>query len=71
MVCCLISELDEFMSILDERLSKKETHPVGLVAKKVRKIGSPSTSVPPINTPGWAVDPEYIKSSKYYGNHLG
>lgn len=47
------------MVILDERLSKKETHPVGIVAKKVRKNGPPSRSSPPQNAPTWAVNPDY------------
>lgn len=44
------------MATLDERVAKKESHPVGLVAKKVRKTGSPSQSVPPANAPSWAVN---------------
>ena len=34
---------------------------MGLVAKKVREIGSPSQSLPPANAPSWAVNPEYNK----------
>ena len=51
--------LNEFMALLEERLGQKDPHPVGLVAKKVRKIGSPSKSLPPINAPVWAVDPHF------------
>ena len=43
------------MALLEERLA----HPVGLVAKKVRKIGSPSKSLPPVNAPVWAVDSHF------------
>lgn len=49
------------MSTLDARLAKKESHPVVLVAKKVRKIGSPSHSLPPPNAPSWAVDPNFME----------
>ena len=51
--------LNEFMALLEERLAQKEPHPVGLVAKKVRKIGSPSKSLPPVNAPVWAVDSHF------------
>ena len=54
------------MAALDGRLARKESHPVGLVAKKVRKIGSPSQSLPPANAPSWAVNPEYNKGKTYY-----
>ena len=50
------------MAVLDERLARKESHPVGLVAKKVRKVGSPSLSLPPPYAPAWSVDPEYNQS---------
>lgn len=51
------------MVVLDERSARKESHPVGLVAKKVRKMGPPSKSTPPKNAPSWAVDPEYMKGT--------
>ena len=51
-----ILELDDFVAILDERLTRTNDSAIGLVAKKVRKIGSPSKSFPPLNAPGWAVD---------------
>ena len=44
------------MALLDERLTRRNDSPIGLVAKKVRKIGSPSESLPPTNAPVWAVD---------------
>ena len=43
------------MNVLEERLSKKHPQPIGLVAKKVRKTGTPSESTPPDNVPTWAV----------------
>lgn len=50
-------ELNEFMCLLDNRLAaKQKTQPMtSLVAKKVRKEGSLSESLPPSNAPVWAV----------------
>ena len=45
------------MEVLDARLSKRKPQPVGMVAKKVRQIGVPSKSHPPLNAPDWAVSP--------------
>ena len=49
------------MKVLDNRLEKKQTNckPVGFVAKKSRRVGSPSVSMPPPYSPTWA-----IKASK-------
>ena len=44
------------MNVLDLRLVKKQPQPSGLVAKKVRKIGTPSDSLPPYDAPSWALD---------------
>ena len=44
------------MALLDQRLSAKKVQPAGgLVAKKVRRIGHPSKTVPPAGAPSWAV----------------
>ena len=43
------------MAVLDGRLSKKQPQATGLVAKKVRKTGTPSDSVQPEDAPVWAV----------------
>ena len=52
-----ISELDEFMTLLDQRLSRtQQQQPVGLVAKKVRRVGEAFSKPPP---PGAAVDKDY------------
>lgn len=48
-------ELNEFIHALDKRLEKTGKEAPGLVAKKERKLGLPSTSVPPKNAPHWAV----------------
>jgi hypothetical protein len=58
------------MAALDGRLARKESHPVGLVAKKVRKIGSPSQSLPPANAPSWAVSPDYGKGKIHANDSL-
>lgn len=53
-------ELDAFMAVLDQRLIKKQQQqPVGLVAKKVRKVGKSSETNPPHGAPIWAVKKEF------------
>lgn len=52
----LLSELDEFMSVLERRLSNKQPQAAGLVAKKVCRIGIPSDSVQPSDAPAWSVN---------------
>ena len=47
------------MKVLDNRLEKNQIKPVGFVAKKCRRVGSPSVSLPPPYSPAWA-----IKASK-------
>ena len=51
------TELDDFMGVLDTRLAKTQQRQlaVGMVAKKVRKEGTPSDSLPPPDAPSWAV----------------
>ena len=50
------AELDQFMDILEKRFSKKQQQkPTGIVAKKVRKFGDPSTCPPPPGAPAWAI----------------
>ena len=48
------------MAVLDQQLARSNDAPIGLVAKKVRKNGSPSKSLPPANAPPWQVDHEYF-----------
>lgn len=67
-VCvCLCIGLNEFMALLDSRLSakhKKHPHPItSLVAKKVRKEGDLSESLPPTDAPR-------CNLSAYYGVHI-
>ena len=54
---CVLIELDEFMCLLDNRLAtKQKSQPItSLVAKKVRKEGSISESLPPSDAPTWAI----------------
>lgn len=57
-----ITELTEFMGVLDHRLEKKQSSTIGLqlVAKKVRKEGALSDCPPPPDAPNWAVRNERI-----------
>lgn len=45
------------MAVLDSRLANSQQHQLatGMVAKKVRKEGAPSDSLPPPDAPSWAV----------------
>lgn len=49
--------LDDFMAVLDSCLAKSKQLQLatGMVAKKVRKEGAPSDSLPPPDAPSWAV----------------
>lgn len=53
---CTFVELDEFMSVLDSRQPKHQKMSTGMVAKKVRKQGAPSDSLPPSDAPSWALN---------------
>ena len=63
-------ELDKFMAVLDQRLSARKLQPaVGIVAKKVRRVGDPSKTVPPVGAPSWAVRsnwPDELTSMYHY-----
>ena len=37
-------ELNDFIAVLDSRMAKEQKMPSGMVAKKVRRQGNPSTS---------------------------
>ena len=53
---CYLVGRDKYISVLNKRLDDKAPKDItGIVAKKVRRQGSPSTSVPPTNVPAWAV----------------
>ena len=51
----IIVELNKFIEVLDKRVEKTTKETPGLVAKKERKEGEPSSSVPPNGAPKWAV----------------
>lgn len=53
LVTCYPSELNDFVVVLESRMTREHNMPSGMVAKKVR---SPSTSVPPSDAPSWAVN---------------
>lgn len=61
-VCLCSLVLNKYISILETRVSKlahsKEV--AGNVAKKVRQLGEPSMSSPPLDAPSWAVRKESI-----------
>lgn len=53
------------MTVLEQRFSKKQQkQPLGLIAKKVRKIGEPSDSPPPPGAPVWAIKKEFQNSGE-------
>ena len=50
-----VVSMNEFMGVLDRRLEKGQQRLSGIVAKKVRMAGVPSSSQPPPGAPTWAV----------------
>lgn len=50
-----IIELNDFMQILDQRHEAKAKKDKGMMAKKTRKVGSPSCAPPPSDAPAWTV----------------
>ena len=63
----VVIELNEFMKILDDRYSNMQAKSLasGLVAKKFRKEGSPSATVPPNDAPKWAIKTDTGEHSNY------
>ena len=56
--CCVPHHavLNKYIDSLDQRLAVVTTKDLsGNVAKKVRKVGEPSISTPPLDAPAWAV----------------
>lgn len=50
------AELDEYIDHLEKHLSERvQKEYTGIVAKKVRTCGTPSSSKPPSNAPSWAI----------------
>ena len=56
--------LCEFLALLDQRYEQKVHKEGGQMAKKNRKIGSLSTSSPPVDAPSWTVDPDSLGTLK-------
>ena len=56
------------MKILDDQFNNKQAKSPagGLVAKKIRKEGSLSVTVPPNDTPKWAIKSDTGEHSNYY-----
>ena len=48
-------ELERFLQILDQRYEAKAKSEKGMMAKKARKTGEPSSAPPPVDAPGWTV----------------
>ena len=48
--------MNKFIETLDRRLEKTSKDISGLVAKKERVVGEPSSSSPPVGAPSWAVN---------------
>ena len=67
---CNNADLNTFLSKLDERYEAKVKKQGMLMAKKVRKIGSMSSSTPPPEAAGWTIDKEWKKSMYNTGTHL-
>ncbi len=51
----MISELNDFVALLDERYDSKVKKDGITMAKKIRKLGLPSISYPPSGAPDWTV----------------
>ena len=55
------SELSQFLETLDERYEKKIKKEGVLVARKQRRVGSTSVTIPQCSAPKWTVDEEWAK----------
>ena len=51
------AELEDFMQILDQRHETKAKKDKGTMAKKARKVGTPSSAPPPSGAPAWTLKP--------------
>ena len=54
------AELNTWMEELDKHYKKKLEWKSSTTPSKPRVYGSPATSLPHINAPQWAVDPDWI-----------
>ena len=48
-------ELNEFLHLLDKRYEEKVKKDGTFMARKERKIGTPSPCEPPVDAPGWTL----------------
>ena len=60
------SELNQFLETLDERYEKKIKKEGVLVARKQRRIGSTSVTIPQCSAPKWTVDEEWAKGIVFF-----
>ena len=65
-------ELNDFMEVLEDCLAKgpQRQLAVGMVAKKVRKEGTPSDSLPPADAPSWALKDHPHQSASTWHNNV-
>ena len=52
-----------FLNILDERYAKSSRSKADVFVRKTRKIGVPSSSVPPPDAPEWTLAPEWTAAN--------
>ena len=60
--CIYLSELTDFLTLLDTRYKEKVRKEGTFMARKVRHSGTPSTREPPVDAPDWTIDHEWSKS---------
>ena len=62
--------LCDFLAKLDQRYEAKVKKDGTFMARKVRCIGTPSTSEPPPSAPEWTIDPEWKEMHEDSGKHI-
>ena len=67
-LCYLIAELNTFLEKLDNRYEAKIKKQGMLMARKTRSVGSPSSSVTPLDTASWTIDNDWEKSELHLYN---
>ena len=59
MIIIMYTDVNTFFYTLDKRYQEKVSREGGTVAKKVRQVGSPSESCPPVGAPRWTIHEDY------------
>ena len=52
----MFTELEDFLTLLDDRYDIKVKKDGTTMAKKIRQLGLPAKSCPPSDAPDWTVD---------------